>query len=378
MRMVTRGALGRRFLRHGLLFCLAVAVLLPCLFACEDPGGGDLIIETVSGMQTQAPFETSEQSSGLIVENPLESGTSGGLVIEPVTESETFGEIVIQPPSDPFENAAQVLRVDFLNVGDADSILLRMTGASADSPSDAVILIDTGETADYMVIHDRLRACGISTIDHLIITHYDNDHIGSIRSVLSDFSVKNVYMPAYVRDSRLYRNMMSKLDEVSVSTTVHRMTEDVRFDFGAGKVWINPTKLYEPELTLGSDDSHDLQENNYSLITSVTLGDVSFLFAGDAEGERMTEFVSFLEESEPSYDVLKVPHHGNYDKGLSEFLRAETGHLRYCVVSVGMEKLVENSLVTAMRATGAAAYYTYNGHVSIATEGTIMSIEQTD
>ncbi len=350
------------FFRHvvwgrGLLCGMAIVLVFLCLSACSDeilhPAGESL---TIDGVGSGSPL--------------VPNGTIGGLVIETPPPEETFPEIIITPGGDPFENAAHVLRVDFLNVGDADSILLRM--------DDIVILIDTGETADYPTINARLTGYGIETIDYLIITHYDNDHIGSARSILTDFAVKHVYMPAYVRDSRLYRNMKSMLDALAAegSTTVDRLTEDVRLDLGAAQVWINPTKLYEPEQTLGSDDSHDLEENNYSLITSVTCGNVSFLLAGDAEGERMAEFVALMGGAEPSYDVLKIPHHGRYDKELSEFLRAETGHLRYCVVSVGSADLVENSLITAMRATGAGQYFTYNGHISIATDGATMTIEQ--
>ncbi len=344
---------------RALLCGMAVALALLCFCACSDeillPSGESLTIDNAGVSQPSSP-------GGL--------DTVGELVIETVTEEETFGSITINPGGDPFADAAHVLRVDFLDVGDADTILLRMDGT--------VILIDTGETADYATIHARLQGYGIDTIDHLIITHYDNDHIGSARSVLTDFTVKNVYMPAYIRDSRLYRNMMSMLDALVAegSTVVNRMTEDIRLDLGYGQVWINATKLYEPELTLGSDDSHAMEENNYSLITSVTFGETSFLFAGDAEGERMAEFVDLMGDVEPSYDVLKIPHHGRYDKELSEFLRAETGHLRYCVVSVGSEDLVENSLVTAMRATGAGQYFTYNGHIRIATDGATMTIEQ--
>ncbi len=340
--------------RRGLICLLAVLLAVLCLSACSDeilyPEGESLTID--GGGSGDPP------------------GTMGGLQIEVPTEEETVPPLIIGPTGDPFEGAAHVLRVDFLDVGDADCILLRMDGT--------VILVDTGETADYAVISAQLLAYGITTIDHLIITHYDNDHIGSARSVLTDYTVKHVYMPAYVRDSRLYRNMMSMLDarEAEGTTTVHRMTEDIRLELGYGQVWINPTKLYEPELTLGSDNSHDLQENNYSLITSVTFGEISFLLAGDAEGERMSEFVDLMGDAEPSYDVLKIPHHGRYDKELSEFLRAETGHLRYCVVSVGSSDLVENSLVTAMRATGAGQYYTYNGPIRLATDGSTMTIEQ--
>ena len=76
-----------------------------------------------------------------------------------------------------------------------------------------------------------------------------------------------------------------------------------------------------------------------------------------------------------SYDLIKIPHHGGYDKALGNLLRENAG-LRYCVVHVGNEGLVEASLVTAMRTSGAAAKFTYDGDIAFATDGTSMTLNQ--
>ncbi len=294
-------------------------------------------------------------------------GGTGALGL--VTEAPTGGSISIQPSGDPYENAAHVMRVDFLNVGDADAILVRA--------DDTVILVDTGETNDYQKITSTLSNYGIQAIDHLIITHYDNDHIGTAAQLLKDYPVRHVYMPDYIRDSRLYRSLADVLGILSESgqITVSRLTEDAEIELANGRVHMNPTHLYAPGAILGSDDSHSMEENNYSLITTITFGDVRLLLAGDAEGDRMAEFAA----SQPvgiAYNILKIPHHGRYDKELGDFLRAAKGDLRYCMVSVGDEDLVEASLVTAMRSAGAGVYYTYNGDIRLATDGMSMIVEQ--
>ena len=284
--------------------------------------------------------------------------------LELPTEAPTGSTIVI-PSTDPFENSLHVLRADFLNTGNSDAILIRM--------DNTVILMDTGETDDYAKISDKLDEYGITGIDYLIISHFDNDHIGTISQVLQNYTVKAVYMPDYVRDSSLYRRMMSTL-EVMPGTAVHRVTEDVRIELSYGSLWINPTGLYEAGLTLGSDDAHAAEENNYSLITSVYFGDKSLLFAGDAEQDRLVEFMGKLGGT-CAYDVIKIPHHGGYDKAVAELLRMNQG-LRYCVVHAGSESLVEASLVTAMRTSGAAAKFTYDGDIAFATDGTSMTVHQ--
>ena len=297
----------------------------------------------------------------------LDEGTgkvTGNGNLELPTEPPT-GSVIEIPNADPFENSPHVLRADFLNTGNSDAILIRM--------DDTVILMDTGEADDYPAISRKLTEYGITAIDYLIISHYDNDHIGTMSQILQHYAVKNVYMPDYVRDSSLYRRMMTALDATQ-GVMVHRPTEDVHIDLPYGRLWINPTKLYEPGATLGSDEAHALEENNYSLTTSIYFGDISLLLAGDAEQDRITEFME-IKNVDLSYDVIKIPHHGGYDKALGNLLRENTG-LRYCVVHAGDESLVEASLVTAMRTSGAAAKFTYDGDIAFATDGTSMIIDQ--
>ena len=336
-------------LKRGAVCLLAVALLSLCLgglTACSDqiydPTQGTLILNEGTG------------------QNP----NNGNGNLELPTEAPT-GSVIVMPSVDPFENSPHVLRADFLSTGDSDVILLRL--------DDTVILVDTGEADDYPTISKKLTEYSITTIDYLIISHFDNDHIGTVSQVLQSYTVKEMYMPDYVRDSKLYRRMMTTL-EAMPAVQVHRPTADVRIDLPYGSLWINPTALYEPGVTLGSDDAHALEENNYSLITSVYFGDISILLAGDAEQDRITEFME-RDDVKLTYDIIKIPHHGGYDKALGNLLRENVG-ARYCMVHVGSKGLVDASLVTAMRTSGAAAKFTYEGNIAFATDGVGMTVEQ--
>lgn len=275
------------------------------------------------------------------------------------------GEVLEIPAEDPFEGAPHVLRAEFLQTGKSDAILIRADGV--------VILVDTGEAADSAAISTALAERGITVIHHMILTHFDNDHIGSAAEILQDLTVEAVYMPDYVRDSALYRRLTAAL-EGSAGTAVHRLTETMTLSIPNGELRIHPTRLYEAGLTLGSDDSHAAEENNYSLITELTFGERRLLLMGDAEQDRLVEF---LEDAEGNlaYDLIKIPHHGSYDKALGDLLRG-CGGLRYCVVHAASPSEVEAKLVTAMRSVGAAAYFTYNGTVSFATDGVNMVLNQ--
>ena len=335
-------------IKRGACLLLTAALLLLCLLsfaACSD--------------------EVYDPTQGTLILNEGTGKVTGNGNLELPTEPPT-GSVIEIPNADPFENSPHVLRADFLNTGNSDAILIRM--------DDVVILMDTGEADDYPAISRKLSEYGITQIDYLIISHYDNDHIGTMSQILQHYTVKNLYMPDYVRDSSLYSRMMTALDATQ-GVAVHRPTEDVHIDLSYGWLWINPTKLYEPGVTLGSDEEHALEENNYSLITSIYFGDISILLAGDAEQDRITEFME-TDGLDLSYDVIKIPHHGGYDKALGELLRKSKGVVRYCVVHAGDKSLVEASLVTAMRTSGAAAKFTYDGDIAFATDGTSMTVNQ--
>lgn len=301
---------------------------VPGTVAIHDSGNGPLQLET----------------------DPAETGNSIGLI----------------SPSDPFAGANHVLRADFLRTGASDAILLRL--------DDTVILIDTGETDDYGKISGKLNECGITAIDYLILTHFDNDHIGTASRILKDYTVRTVYMPDYVRDSRLYRGLEDVLGLLADTTVTHRLTEDVRLTFDWGSIWINPTRLYEAGITLGADAEGAVEENNFSLITSVYFGDIRLLFTGDAEEERMAEFNALFDGETYDYDLVKTPHHGGYDKSFGTAL--EACRPRYCVVCLDNEDAVEGMLKTKMISVAAAAYYTCNGNIFFTTDGVSMVMIQ--
>lgn len=343
MRPVKRNAI--------VLACLAVILLGMCvgLMGCS---GEYLNPDGTVGTQDKGQTST---------EAPAESVGSGQISLE--TEKQTGGSLVIggQDPEEMFKDAPHVMHAEFLKTGESDSILIRM--------DDTVVLVDTADSDDYGALKAKLTSHGITTIHHLIITHFDNDHIGSAAGIIQDFDVKQIYAPDYVRDSGLYRSMMAAIEAKGASTVLHRVTEDVEISLAYGRLWINPTHLYPSGEILGQDTPDAaVEENNFSLITSVYFGEVSMLLLGDAEEERMAEFNALFADGEyPAYTLVKTPHHGGYDKHLGAGLSAIRP--RYCVVMTDVKDKVEAGLVTSMRASGAAAYYTYNGEITFSTDG---------
>ena len=335
-----------------LSLCLAALLLVGCSDQVLNPDGSISTRGVSQAETTEPPAEETTTSW----ENPGPGQLTLG------TEAVTGGSLIIggNDPEEMFKDSPHVMHVEFLQTGESDCILLRM--------DDTVVLVDTADSDDYGTLKTKLRSYDIDTIHHLIITHFDNDHIGSASGVLEDFTVENVYAPDYIRDSGLYRGMMSAIEKKS-GTVLHRVTEDLEINLDYGRLWINPTRLYPSGEILGHDSPDAaVEENNFSLITSVYFGEISLLLLGDAEEERMAEFNALFEDaSYPTYTLVKTPHHGSYDQKLGACLSAIRP--RYAVVCTDTEDKVEAGLVTSVRSAGAAAYYTYNGEITFSTDG---------
>lgn len=298
-------------------------------------------------------------------ETAAPDATGEDLTLAPAGSSEAE-TIIIRPADNPYSDSEHHLYADFLSVGKADCILLRM--------DEHVILIDTGEKNDAAAICRMLDGYGITHIDCLILTHFDNDHIGAAGTILKTYTVGEVYMPDYVRDSKLYRTMVSALNQAQESgTVVHRLyATDAEPAVGYGHVWINATSMqgYEPGQVIGADeDNENTDENNYSLITAIVFGDMRLILCGDAEGERMEEYLPLAEtRGFTSCTLLKIPHHGaSADRGLLNAVR--TWKPRYCVVCTDSAAAVSGAVVTNMKSVGSGRYFTYDGTVCFATDG---------
>lgn len=88
-----------------------------------------------------------------------------------------------------FENvSASAFEVDYLDVGQGNSAFIRL-------PDGKFAVIDGGDIVYGYKIVQYLHSKNVDSIDYMIATHADADHIGGLLSVLDEFDVKNIYRP---------------------------------------------------------------------------------------------------------------------------------------------------------------------------------------
>ena len=244
------------------------------------------------------------------------------------------------------------LEVVFLDVGKADAAVL-LTEHS-------VVVIDTGKNKTGEDLVDFLRSRGVSHIDVMIITHFDKDHVGGADKVLEAFSVGTVYECAWEKDSKQVRQYRDALESQGIQPVV--LAEDVAFAIDGAQYAVDAAQ----HSYTGENASNDM-----SLVVRVEYGQTSFLFAADAENDRLFEL---LEEGDLASDVLKVPHHGGYEALSSAFFQAVSPE--YAVITSDAENPEDETVVHILSSLGATVYLTRLGSVTMVSDGENLDVSQ--
>lgn len=210
----------------------------------------------------------------------------------------------------PVPDAEGILQVHFIDVGQADCILLSQNGEN--------MLIDAGNNGDADVILDYLAKQNVTKLKYAVGTHPHEDHIGSMDKVLLNVEVENLLMPKVQANTKTFEDVLDAAIEKGLTVTVPKNGD--RYLLGTAA--ITAVSALEPS-------AKDL--NNASIMLRVDFGETSFLFTGDAEEEA--EEAALRSGADLSCDVLKVGHHGSRTSSSKEFLTAAKP--RYAVISCG-------------------------------------------
>lgn len=208
-----------------------------------------------------------------------------------------------------FKEISSNLSVSYLDVGQADSILIENNGE--------VMLIDAGNNEDGELLVKYFNQKGITDFKYVVGTHPHEDHIGGLDDVINNFKIETIYMPDAITTTKTFMDVLDAIEGNNMTYKVPKIQEI----FTLGEATI--------EVLYTGNDVRDL--NNTSIVLRLNFGNTSFLFTGDATEKSEKELLKSGVKLEA--DVLKVGHHGSKYSTTDEFLRKVNP--KYAVISVG-------------------------------------------
>ena len=207
----------------------------------------------------------------------------------------------------------------FMYVGQADSTLIKYKNKT--------MLIDAGNNEDGKNIVKFLKDKGISKLDYIVGTHYDEDHIGGLDDIIENFDIGKFYLSNGGELGPNYYNLEKAAKKKNLAITIPKVGDKI--DFADVDMEVMSASKFD-----GKND------NNASIVIQAKYGSRKYLFMGDLEKQ---------EEAKRKWnevDVLKAGHHGSNTSSTQEFLNQVKP--KYVFVSAGKNNKYRLPNVKAM------------------------------
>ncbi len=207
-----------------------------------------------------------------------------------------------------FAQSADTVFVHFIDVGQGDSTFI--------DAGEFEILIDAGNNSYGKLVSNYIADKVDGSLDIVVATHPDADHIGGLDDILYNFEVDLVIDSGKKHTTKTYKSYMSAVLNEEDLTFIY--DSDITITIGEG-VYFTVIETI--------DESSD--NNELSVVCSLQIHDVSMLFTADIEESIEIDFL----EKFGYYDVLKVAHHGSRTSTTSAFLNVVKP--KYAIISSG-------------------------------------------
>jgi len=208
------------------------------------------------------------------------------------------------------------IKVAFLDVGQGDAIFIEALNGNQ-------VLIDGGQNKKVLSELSKIMPFYDHSIDLVIESHPDGDHIGGLVDILSRYNISAVIESGVNSDSPIYESLENIRGEKEIPKYLAR--RGMRIDLGDGAVM---------EILFPDRDALGWDTNDASIIAKLIYKKNSFLFTGDSP-QKMEEYLVSLSPEDIDVDVLKLGHHGSRTSSAESFLGYTSP--QYAVISVGMD-----------------------------------------
>ena len=216
-----------------------------------------------------------------------------------------------------FRNSHRGLTFAMLDIGQGDALFI-------ESPTGTQILVDGGPPRKILSQLSRIMPPFDRTIDGIIITNPDQDHIGGFEDVLKVYEVGRVFESGTYNDSKTYQNLKQEIKDRKILNILAK--KGMRLDIGGGALI---------DILFPDRDVSLWNSNDGSIVAKLTYGNTSVMLTGDATITTERIIIAENFKSALASTILKVGHHGSRTSTSYNFVKAVAP--LYALISDGQD-----------------------------------------
>jgi len=252
-----------------------------------------------------------------------------------------------------------ILEITFFDIGQGDSIFIETSDGKQ-------VLIDGGPDNSILEKLNQTMSFYDRTIDLVILTHPDADHITGLVKVLNYYQIEHILTSGLEKDTAIYMKWKELIEEKNISLSLAQQGQ---------RIILQNNVILEvlwPDQNLIS--SYSNPANNVSVVTRLVYDDIEILLTGDIEKKVENYLVN--QDFELESDILKLAHHGSKTSSSYNFLKKVDPEV--AVISVGENNRYKHpSQEVLERIKDLIIYRTdEDGDIKILTDGSLFDIMQ--
>lgn len=206
-----------------------------------------------------------------------------------------------------------------MNVGQGDALFI-------ESPTGTQIIVDGGPGKNILKELPKLMPFWDRSIDAMVITNPDKDHISGFTDILKLYTVDTVFEPGTINDSGTYKNIEKEIKNKKIPDILAKKGMNIDIGGGAYLEVLFPDK----DVSMG-------EVNDGSIVMRLIYGETSIMLTGDATEKTENIILNnerYKKENILESYILKVGHHGSRTSSSYEFVQAVRP--KYALISDGL------------------------------------------
>lgn len=216
-----------------------------------------------------------------------------------------------------WQSTHRKLTFAMLDIGQGDALFI-------ESPSGTQIFFDGGPAKKISNVIGEVLPTFDKTIDALVITNPDADHMSGFLYILQNYKVGQVFESGTTNDSETYKKFKEEIKKQNIKSTI--VTKGMRLHIGGG-AYI--------DILFPDRDVSTWERNDGSIVARLVYGESTIMLTGDTTEKVERIILENNNLNNLQSDILKVAHHGSRTSTSYDFVN--TVNPKYALISNGLK-----------------------------------------